>query len=116
MRKWTQILLIPIAILLMFATTMTTAQEKKSERSIAEFEDEKSIAGKRTSHKASVTLVEEVPEGGGKLAVKTVVDSDAGTKNYFGTGFKIPIASDHFVGLMSHPFIDQALIDTSSAI
>lgn len=57
---------------------------------IADCESEKSVAGKKTSHKASVTLVDDVPEGVGKFAVKTVVDPDAGTKHFFDTGFTIP--------------------------
>ena len=80
MRKWKQILLILVAILsVSAATTVATAQEKKSEHAIADFEGEESISGYKTSHKASVTQVDDVPEGGGKLAVRTVVDSDAGT-------------------------------------
>ena len=57
---------------------------------IAGFEDEESIAGKKTSHTAIVTLVDDLPEDVGKFAVKTVVDPNAGATKFFSTGFTIP--------------------------
>ena len=68
-----------------------SVQRKERIHVIAEFEDDNFLEGKKTSHKASVTLVDDVPEGVGKFAVKTVVDPDAGTRNFVGTGFKIPV-------------------------
>lgn len=67
-----------------------SVQRKERIHLIADFGDDDILEGKKISHKASVTLVDDVPEGGGKSAVKTVVDPDAGTKQFFGTGFKIP--------------------------
>lgn len=63
---------------------------KKRDFVIADFEDTTFLEEKKASHKASVTLVDDVPEGGGKSAVKTVIDPGAGTKQFFGIGFKIP--------------------------
>jgi hypothetical protein len=57
---------------------------------IANFETEKAVAGKNTTHKAKVTAVKDVPEGGGKFAAKTVIDAAAKAGAYFGTGFVIP--------------------------
>ena len=54
---------------------------------IADFEGKKPLAGNNTTHKAAVTAVKDVPEGGGKSAAKTVVDSAANASKYFGTGF-----------------------------
>ena len=64
--------------------------QEKPRHVIADFEDEKFIEGKKASHESSVTLVEDVPEGGGKFSAKTAVEANAGTKNFVGTGFKIP--------------------------
>ena len=64
--------------------------QEVAEQFIADFEDGTLLRGKKTSHKASVTLVDDVPEGGGKTAVQTAVDPEAGTKNFVGTGFAIP--------------------------
>ena len=90
LRKWKQILLVTFATLMVPAfIPEATAQEKKSESAIADFEGEQSIARKKTTHKASVTLVDDAPKGGGKRAVKTVVASDAGATQFFGTGFSI---------------------------
>ncbi|MBL4766454.1 MAG: DUF1080 domain-containing protein [Rhodobacteraceae bacterium] len=63
------------------------AQQKKSEHVIADFEGKKPIATNDTTHKASVTIVDDVPEGGGKSALKVVVNNGAGAANHFGTGF-----------------------------
>ncbi|MEM7455107.1 MAG: hypothetical protein AAF456_12220 [Planctomycetota bacterium] len=57
---------------------------------IADFEDSNSISGKHTTHEAVVSLVEDVPIDGGRSAMQTVVDPDAGADQYFGTGFSIP--------------------------
>lgn len=73
------------------APAETPAAPKKQDQVIADFESEKFLKGKKTSHNASVTLVDDVPEGGGKFAGRIVVESDAGAKNFFGTGFKIPV-------------------------
>lgn len=54
---------------------------------IADFE--KPLAGSTTTHKAEVTLVKDVPDGGGKSAAKVVVDSAAKASKFFGTGFRI---------------------------
>lgn len=90
LRKWKQILLVTFATLMVPAfIPEATAQEKKSESAIADFEGEQSIARKKTTHKASVTLVDDAPKGGGKRAVKTVIASDAGATQFFGTGFSI---------------------------
>ena len=68
-----------------------SVQRKERIHVIADFEDDNFLEGKKTSHKASVTLVDDVPEGGGKFAVRAAIDPDAGTKNFFGTGFRIPV-------------------------
>ena len=86
---WTQAVVCMLGYFVV-SHSLTAAEPNTINQIIADFESEKSIAGNKTSHKALVTQVEDVPEGGGKLAVKTVVDSDAGTTQFFGTGFKIP--------------------------
>ena len=65
-------------------------QKKENDRVIADFEGDNALEGKKTSHKATVSLVHDVPKGGGKLAAKTVIDTKAGTKQFFGVGFAIP--------------------------
>ena len=52
---------------------------------IADFEGANPIAGNQTTHQAIVTAVDDVPPGGGRVAVKTVVGSAA--PQYFGSGF-----------------------------
>ena len=77
------------AITFLIASHSIAAENER--QLIASFESDTLLAGKKTSHKASVTLVDDVPEGGGKLAVKTVVASDAESNQFFGTGFNIPV-------------------------
>lgn len=67
-----------------------TVQVKTKTFSIATFTDEDSIDGHKSTHEASVALVENARDGGGKFAAKIVVDSDAGATDFFGTGFRIP--------------------------
>ena len=65
-------------------------QPKKTEHVITDFEGAKPVAASFTTHKANVTVVKEVPQGGGKLAARTVVDDAADATDYFGTGFRFP--------------------------
>jgi len=64
--------------------------KNKGEHVIADFEGKKPVAKNTTTHKASVTVVDDVPAKDGKLAAKTVVDAKAGAVGYFGTGFLVP--------------------------
>ena len=59
---------------------------------LSNFESKKQtpLAKNFTTHKANTTLVNDVPQGGGKFAAKTVVDAKAGAAGYFGTGYPIP--------------------------
>ena len=56
----------------------------------ADFEGENLAAGNTITPSAEVTAVSDVPEGGDKFAAKTVVDTEVGAKNYFGTDFGVP--------------------------
>lgn len=95
-------LVVPAALtLLLGANPSAFSQEKNAESVIIDFEGENPIAGNSTSHKAEVSVVEETPEGGGKFAAKTVVNSAAGTYEYFGIGFQIPATSLSGEGLIS---------------
>ena len=66
------------------------AQKKERVRLIAGFEDQAQIAKTETTHKASVNLVADPSPGGGKRAAKTMIDDQAGTEKFFGTGFRFP--------------------------
>ena len=57
---------------------------------IADFEGGDPAAMINTTHEANVTVFRDAPQGGGKLAAKTVVDEAAGAADYFGTGFGFP--------------------------
>lgn len=81
---------ITISFLLLLASSPQTICAQDERQIIADFESDEFLDGKKASHKSSVTLVDDVPKGRGKFAVKTAVESDAGTKNFFGNGFKIP--------------------------
>ena len=70
--------------------TTSVAEQKKQREVILDFEADNPLNRKKTSHKAVVSLVEDVPDGGGRFAARTAIDSDAGTKQFFGTGFTIP--------------------------
>ncbi|MBL4766453.1 MAG: PSD1 domain-containing protein [Rhodobacteraceae bacterium] len=61
-----------------------------AENVIANFEGVKPLAANNTSHEAEVTAVSNVPVGGGKIAVKTVIGKLAGAGGFFGTGFSFP--------------------------
>jgi 3-keto-disaccharide hydrolase len=65
------------------------AQQDSGEHVIADFEGEKPVATNNTTHKATVTVVTDASEGGGRLAAKTVVDGAAGADAFFGTGLGI---------------------------
>lgn len=58
---------------------------------LADFEDDSLLSGVHTTHPAEVSLVEDVAEAAGKMALKTEVGSDAGAVNHFGTGCNIPV-------------------------
>ena len=75
------------ALLVLHTTSEAVAQRKKSEHIIADFEGRNPVATNNTTHQASVTVVDDVPESGGRRAAKTVVDDAAGAASYFGTGF-----------------------------
>ena len=78
---------------MLYTAPQAEARQKKSEAVIADFEGKKPVANNTTTHKAIVTVVDDVPEEGGKLAAKTIVKVGAGAKGHFGTGFGIS-ASD----------------------
>ena len=80
-----------VLLLLLLVSNPQPINAQNEQHFIADFESDKFLEGKKTSHKSSVTLVNDVPKGGGKFAVKTAIESDAGTKHFFGTGFKIPV-------------------------
>lgn len=71
-----------VATLLTFSTASLQAAQV-----IADFERNQAAAQNFTSHKATTTLVEDTPRGGGEAASKTVVEAKAGTRNFFGTGY-----------------------------
>ncbi|MEM6472793.1 MAG: carbohydrate binding domain-containing protein, partial [Planctomycetota bacterium] len=81
-----------VTIVMLSALPMQTkvAGQEKPAQVIADFEDKEFLEGKKTTHSASVTLVDDVPEEVGELSVKTAVAADAGAKSFFGAGFKIP--------------------------
>ena len=62
---------------------------RKSERVLLDFESDKAIAGNTTTHEASVTAVPDVPQEGGKLASKVLVDPAAEASKFFGAGFRL---------------------------
>lgn len=87
------------AILLATCTTsLAIAQTATGEQVLADFEGANPTAGNNTTHKAVVKLVEDTPEGGGRFAVQTVVDSAAGASTFFGTGFQVPVSNLARVG------------------
>ncbi|MEM6777051.1 MAG: DUF1080 domain-containing protein [Planctomycetota bacterium] len=55
---------------------------------ILDFEGPDALAQNQTTHTATVTLTEESLASGGTHAAKTLVDSAAGARAYFGTGFR----------------------------
>ena len=57
---------------------------------LADFEGEKAVAGNNTTHEATVTVVDDTPEIGGKFAAKTSVKA-AGASTYFGTSFPLAV-------------------------
>ena len=80
-----------ISIVLFLTLCTATSTNAQSQPSVlANFEDEAILTGSKTSHLASVTLVDDAPQGSGKFAVKTVVDSNAEATKFFNTGFRIP--------------------------
>ena len=60
-----------------------------AERAILDFEQIDPVATNNTSNPATTSAVEDVPDGGGKRAAKTVVDPPADA-SFFGTGFSFP--------------------------
>ncbi|MEO0446029.1 MAG: hypothetical protein AAF191_08135, partial [Verrucomicrobiota bacterium] len=66
------------------------AAEWNGDHVIADFEQETPLKGNNATHKATVTKVEDVPQGGGQFAAKTLVDPAVGASRFFGTGFKVP--------------------------
>ncbi|MEO2019027.1 MAG: DUF1080 domain-containing protein [Fuerstiella sp.] len=82
--------LIAIVLLVLHTAPQADAQQK-SEAVIANFESRNAVTKSTTTHKASVIVVDDVPEGGGKLASKTVVENTAGASGHFGTGFSIRV-------------------------
>ena len=79
-----------ILLLVLQPAPQAGAQHQMHEAVIADFEGEDPVADNSTTHKASVTVVDDVPEGGGKHASKSVVEEAAGATGHFGTGFGIP--------------------------
>ena len=60
---------------------------KSGQHVIADFEGRKPVATNNTTHEASVTVINDAPEKGGRQAAKTVVDDAAAATSYFGTSF-----------------------------
>lgn len=59
------------------------------EQAISDFEGEAPVSKNTTTHRASVTVVKDVPKDGARFAAKTVVDKTAGATEHFGTGFSV---------------------------
>lgn len=76
-------------------------EPKKGPGILLDFEDKSVLAGNNTSHKATVSLIDDVPEDGGAYAAKTVIDSNAGAGQYFGTGFQFPVTDLSAAGTIS---------------
>ncbi len=83
--------LVAIVLLVLHTSPQAEAQPKMSEAVIADFEGKKPVTKSTTTHKASVKVVDDVPEQGGKRASRTVVEKAAGATGYFGTGFSIQV-------------------------
>ncbi|PHR85783.1 MAG: hypothetical protein COA78_38845 [Blastopirellula sp.] len=64
----------------------------RSETTILDFEKIDPAETNSTSHPAKISVSSDVPDNGGKLAVKTIVNQSV-KSGFFGTGFTIP-ASD----------------------
>ncbi len=79
-----------IVLLVLHTIPEAAAQQKKVEHVIAGFEGDNPVAANNVTHKSKVTVVKDLPEGGGKFAAKTVVDAVAGAASHFGTGFSFP--------------------------
>ena len=69
---------------------LANAAASAADTPLADFEDKKPTVANFTTHMAKSFAVDDVPEGGGRFAAKTVVDAGAGASGYFGTGFSIP--------------------------
>jgi hypothetical protein len=87
----TKLLTILAAVLMTLNVVwVSAAQQNKVEHVIADFEGGNPVAASHTTHPANVTVVSGAPEGGGRSALQTVVDTAAGAGGYFGTGFRFP--------------------------
>lgn len=86
----THIVLVVLTVL--FITVQATAEQNPGEHLLADFEGRDSLASSFTTHRSSVTFVDDTPPGGGEHAAKTVIDHGADAAGYFGTGFGLPHA------------------------
>jgi len=68
-------------------TLTLTLAPKPVDNLFADFEGPNGLGGAFVSHEATLTLVGDVPDGGGSFAAKTVLDADAGADGYFSTAF-----------------------------
>ena len=87
--------------LLVCTVTGQSVADDKLNHTLLDFEGKDPIAGNNTSHKAKVSVVDDVPEGGGRVAVKTVADANAGAAQFFGTGFRFPVSDLSSAGAIS---------------
>lgn len=90
---WKLIPIIAAVTMLTPQVSNADAKLKQSGNVLIDFEGANPISGSQPSHKAVVTVVSDTPDGGGKFATKTLVDSSAGASGYFGAGFRIPAAN-----------------------
>ena len=58
---------------------------------ILDFEGQNPVAANNKSHPALTSAANDTPMGGGKLAARTVVNSNARAGGFFGTGFSFPV-------------------------
>ena len=78
-----------VGVLAIALAPQATAQQRREDHVIADFEGDEAVSGSKTSHRASVTVVDDVPKGGGRFAAKTVVDAAAGADKFFFTGHRV---------------------------
>ncbi|MEM0896789.1 MAG: DUF1080 domain-containing protein [Verrucomicrobiota bacterium] len=84
--------ILPVALLLALSAFSVAAATPpiRGEQVIIDFEGANPVAGNHLTHDATTTAVNDVPQGGGKTAAKTVVVPNAGARSFFGTGFTFP--------------------------
>jgi hypothetical protein len=75
-------------------TLTLTLARKPVDKLFVDFEGPNGLGGAFVSHAATLTLVSDVPDGGGSFAAKTVLDADAGADGYFSTAFPLAALQD----------------------